>query len=175
MPCRFVSQQRLQFHGLRNKKGSHAAMLSRSVRSRCSRTVPSGNRRKRGAPCRPGRNSPTSMSVQQLGARAILTHLLRIFGVPPPRNLLQWDFCPQSGRGPDNFRGNIIEGLNMHLAEASGGSAAAADAHSKLQETWILFRTRVEMVAAVLGLQAPIQAWKIVNAALSVPDNALMM
>ena len=104
-----------------------------------------------------------------------MTHMmppLRIFGVPPPRKLLEWVFSPRSGTGPDNFRGNVIEGLTMHLAAAPGGSAAA-DVLQFLQETWIMFRIRVDMVAALLGLQAPIEAWKIVNAALSVPDDIL--
>ena len=86
--------------------------------------------------------------------------------------LLEWDFSPRSGTGPDNFRGNVIEGLTMHLTESPGGSAAA-DVLRCLQETWIMFRIRVDMVAALLGLQAPIEAWKIVNAALSVPDDIL--
>ena len=104
-----------------------------------------------------------------------MTHMppLRIFGVPPPRNLLKPDFAPRSGQGPDNFRGNIIEGLTMHLARLSATSAAAAEAHLLLQETWVMFRTRVEMVKLTLHLQEPLQAWKIVSAVLSVPDHIL--
>lgn len=95
---------------------------------------------------------------------------LRIFGVPPPRTLLHRDFHPRSGHGPDNFRGNVMEGLSMHLAS---GSAAAAEVHSLLQETWILMRTRVALVTAILQLQAPIEGWNIVNATLSVRDDLI--
>ena len=58
----------------------------------------------------------------------------------------------------------------MHLAS---GSSAAAEVHSLLQETWILMRTRVALVAAILQLQAPIEGWNIVNATLSVRDDLI--
>ena len=62
----------------------------------------------------------------------------------------------------------------MHLAEHSATSAAAAEAHLLLQETWMMFRARVEMVINILRLQEPIQAWKIYSAVLSVSDHILI-
>ena len=99
---------------------------------------------------------------------------LRIFGVPPPDCLLQWDRSPQSGRGPDNFRGNIIEGLNVFLGSLRDTSDQAAEAQQALQETWMLFRSRVDIAAMQLGIGAPVQAWMVVRAALTVSDDALV-
>ena len=98
---------------------------------------------------------------------------LRIFGVPPPTHLLTWDFSPQSGRGPDNFRGNIIEGLSMHLQRCMGDSVAASEAHASLQDVWTMFRIRVDLAARILQLEAPVPGCLIAKAALQVSDIIL--
>ena len=95
---------------------------------------------------------------------------LRIFGSPPPHRLLIWDMAPRSSDGSDNFRGNIMEGLSQHLNDFAARSAATA-AGQCLQDTWALFRTRIEIAVRCLGLTPPVPAWQIARAALQVPDN----
>ena len=99
---------------------------------------------------------------------------LRIFGVPPPDKLLTWDYAPRSGQGSDNYRGNIMEGINEHLRSLEEVSPAATSARQNLQDTWIIFRTRVEMAAGALGLMSPIPAVCIARASLEVPDVTVL-
>jgi hypothetical protein len=80
---------------------------------------------------------------------------LRIFGVPPPDNLLLVsDASPQSGRGQDNRRGNLVEALNVHFR-----TTGQTDVHSQLQETWMLFRTQCELILRKEMLYRPTAAW----------------
>ena len=106
---------------------------------------------------------------------------LRLFGYPPPVQLLAEDRNPHSGGGPDNKRTNLVEALcafwHNSLQASMTGDLSAEYALTALQDAWHMTRLRVDFV---IQRQHPdlvhcsVNAHQIIYLVLQVEDNALM-
>ena len=98
---------------------------------------------------------------------------LRLFGYPAPAELLEVDQSPQSSRGPDNMRTNLVEALCAHLNTLAFDAVGDQVLHA-LQDAWHMMRIRIDLALQAGGAPAVLNAHSVIVCALQVPDNVIM-
>ena len=98
---------------------------------------------------------------------------LRLFGYPTPVELLAADGNPRSGRGPDNRRTNLVEGLCAYWTTLPL-HPGAQDALAAVQDAWHVMRLRVDFALRTHSRGRSVNGHSVFLLALQVTDNALM-